>query len=86
MPKPARQIIVDPPANTEVGTHADLANAIWAISPDGASVTVVADDAHQVNHKPWTIGARVHPSFETAAGARPLAAVTDWVRTGAQQQ
>lgn len=49
MTKNIRQIIVDLPEGTSPNAHADLANAIWAIVPDGASISVVADDEEQVN-------------------------------------
>ena len=49
MAKISRQIIVDLPAAIGVEGHADLANAIWAISPDDAEITVVASDSDAVN-------------------------------------
>lgn len=45
----SRQIVVDLPPSVDVETQADLANAIWAISPDQAEITVVAPDSDAVN-------------------------------------
>ena len=49
MAESARQIVVDLPASVGVDGQADLANAIWAISPDDAEITVVAPDSDAVN-------------------------------------
>lgn len=40
---------MDLPEGTSLNAHADLANAVWAIGPDGASLSVMADDVEQVN-------------------------------------
>lgn len=49
MTKSSRQIVVDLPAGIGVEEQADLANAIWAISPHDAEITVVAADSDAVN-------------------------------------
>ena len=49
MAKSSRQIVVDLPSGVGVEVQADLANAIWAISPDNAEITVIASDSDAVN-------------------------------------
>ena len=49
MAKSSRQIVVDLPAGVVVHGQADLVNAIWAISPEEAEITVVAPDSDVVN-------------------------------------
>ena len=43
------QIIVHLPVNVSEVAHADLANAIWAIAPEGSSVEVRGVNADGVN-------------------------------------
>jgi hypothetical protein len=49
MAKSPRQIVVDLPAGVGVEGQADHANAIWAICPDDAEITVVGPDSDAVN-------------------------------------
>ncbi len=49
MPAQQSQIVVHLPPRVSTADQADLANAIWAIAPEGSSVEVRGVDADTVN-------------------------------------